>query len=223
MTFRFVTVAAVAFVVIPGAWAQGDVARGEEAFRQCAACHSLDAGAHLTGPSLSGVIGRAAGRAPGFRRYSNALKNSKITWTQQSLDQWMANPDKLVPGTSMRIRPLADASMRQDIVAFLQSTQSSGVASKGKNRMPDLKQASPGQRVTGIAYCPDAYRVTVSSGDIYTLWEFNLRFKTDSSSQGPLAGQPVLVGQGMQGDRAQVVFSTPAEIGHYIKQECDDA
>ncbi len=71
-------------------------------------------------------------------------------------------------------------------------------------------------------YCPDAYQVTVATGNTYTIWEFNLRFKTDSSSNGPLKGKPVLVGQGMRGDRAQVVFSEPAGIGNFIRRECTD-
>jgi len=51
-------------------------------------------------------------------------------------------------------------------------------------------------------------------------WEFNLRFKTDSSPNGPAPGKPVLVGQGMQGDRAQVVFSAPEEISSFIRKGC---
>ena len=73
-----------------------------------------------------------------------------------------------------------------------------------------------------MRYCPDAYQVTVATGDTFTLWEYNLRFKIDSSSRGPLAGQPVLVGQGMRGDRAQVVFSALTEISDFIRKECHD-
>jgi cytochrome c len=86
--------------------------------------------------------------------------------------------------------------------------------------MPNLKQVPSGRQVTDLQYCPDAYQVTVATGDTYTFWEFNLRFKTDSSLNGPLKGRPVVVGQGMQGDRAQVVFSAPGEIGSFIRREC---
>jgi len=122
----------------------------------------------------------------------------------------------------MRIRPLADVSMRLDIVAFLKASQTTGSGGQGRNWMANLKQATPEKRVTAVQYCPDAYQVTVATGATYTFWEFNLRFKTDSGSNGPLKGQPVLVGQGMQGDRAQIVFSTPAEIGTYIQNKCTD-
>jgi len=120
----------------------------------------------------------------------------------------------------MRIRPMADVSMRQDIVAFLKASQATGSIGKVKNRMANLKQAPPEKRVTAVHYCPDAYQVTVVTGATYTFWEFNLRFKTDSGSNGPLKGQPVLVGQGMRGDRAQIIFSTPSEIGTYIQNKC---
>ena len=52
-------------------------------------------------------------------------------------------------------------------------------------------------------------------------WEFNLRFKTDSSDVGPEPGNPVIIGAGMQGDRASVVFASPGEISSFIKQSCD--
>jgi cytochrome c len=222
MNIRLMIAASISLMFVPSAQAQGDVNRGAEAFRQCVACHSLDPGYHLTGPSLFGVIDRPAGKAKGFKRYSEALKGANISWTPKVLDQWLENPANLVPGTSMRIRPIADAAMRQDIIAFLKSSQSSGSENKGKSRMPDLKQVPPGRQVTSLKYCPDAYQVTVATGNTYTFWEFNLRFKTDSSSKGPLKGKPVLVGQGMQGDRAQVVFSEPAGISNFIRRECTD-
>ena len=59
-------------------------------------------------------------------------------------------------------------------------------------------------------------------GATYSLWGFNLRYKSDSSSRGPREGQPVLVGQGMRGDRAQVVFASPAEISEFIRKECSN-
>jgi cytochrome c len=62
--------------------------------------------------------------------------------------------------------------------------------------------------------------VTNAKDQTRAFWEFNLRFKTDSSPSGPEPGKPVLVSQGMQGDRAQVVFSKPAEISSFIRERC---
>jgi cytochrome c len=55
------------------------------------------------------------------------------------------------------------------------------------------------------------------------VWEFNLRLKTDSSEQGPPEGKPAIIGAGMRGDRASVVFSKPSEISSFIGAECRDA
>ena len=74
--------------------------------------------------------------------------------------------------------------------------------------------------MSAIRYCGDAYRVVTGDRRTRTFWEFNLRFKTDSSASGPPAGKPVIVGTGMQGDRAAVVFSRPEEISAFIRKEC---
>lgn len=215
------------------AGAEGNAQQGAQAFRQCAACHSLEPDRHLTGPSLAGVIGRPAGSAPGFTRYSDALAASGLTWDADTLDRWLADSAALVPGTNMRIGPIEDPGMRRDIVAFLEAAQgrSSGEATDNSSgggmmgrmqggRMMNLNEPAAKQRVTAISYCGDAYRVTLGTGKTFIFWEFNLRFKTDSSRDGPPSGAPAIVGQGMMGDRAQVVFAAPAEISAFIRKEC---
>ena len=72
-----------------------------------------------------------------------------------------------------------------------------------------------------IRHCGDSYYVTLGNGETSSFWEFNLRFKTDSSARGPVKGHPVLVGAGMGGDRAQVVFANPAEMSTYIRNHCE--
>ena len=72
-----------------------------------------------------------------------------------------------------------------------------------------------------IKHCGDAYTVETADGRKQKVWEFNLRFKTDSSKLGPSPGKPVVIGAGMQGDRASVVFASPAEISSFIKQACE--
>ena len=124
--------------------AQGDARRGEEAFRQCLACHSLEPELHLTGPSLIGIVGRPAGKTPDFKRYSTALANADFVWSRETLDRWLEGPEKLVPGTTMRIRPVAGAGMRQDVIAFLENYELPESADKNESGMPDLKQAPPG-------------------------------------------------------------------------------
>ena len=207
----------------------GDAKRGATAFRQCAACHSLEPDRHLTGPSLAGIVGRKAGTAAGFGRYSPALVDSGIAWTADTLDRWLASPGRLVPGTSMRVQGVAADATRRNLIAFLETATAARATGGGGmmggmrgGRLPNLKQLTPQRTVTAIRYCGDAYYVTLGSGVTETFWEFNLRFKTDSSRSGPAKGQPAIVGQGMQGDRAQVVFSEPGEISALIKKNCAD-
>jgi cytochrome c2 len=90
---------------------------GKQLFaRRCAGCHSLDR--DKEGPRLGGVYGRAAGSLKSFD-YSEALKNSGIVWNAEMLDRWLADPEKLVPGTDMNFRVL-DPADRQALVAYLQ-------------------------------------------------------------------------------------------------------
>ena len=84
----------------------------------------------------------------------------------------------------------------------------------------DLKKAPPQGQVTAISHCGDTYTVKTADGKVNKVWEFNLRFKTDSSELGPRPGKPVIVGAGMQGDRASVVFAAPSEISTFIKDAC---
>jgi cytochrome c len=200
-------------------WAAGDVQHGAQLARQCMACHSFAPGHHMTGPSLGGLWGRRAGTAMGFGRYSEALKGSTVIWGPATLDAWLRNPGALIPGNAMLFRGMPDAAARADLVAFLQAA-SEGRVKVPDQAPPDLKQAPSSDTVSAIRYCGDAYRVVMGDGKTRTWWEFNLRFKTDGSKNGPAAGKPVIVGNGMQGDRASVVFSRPEEISAFVRRHC---
>ncbi len=199
--------------------AEGDVARGAQAARTCIACHSFAPGRHMTGPSLAEVWGRKAGTAEGFTRYSDALKRSGLVWNKQNLDAWIKSPAALVPGNSMGFPGIADARTRADLVAYIEAF-STGRVTAPDHGLPNLKKADAVSQVTTIRYCGDAYRVTTADRKIHIFWEFNLRFKTDGSAEGPFAGKPVLIGSGMQGDRAEVVFARPEEISTLIQRQC---
>jgi cytochrome c len=90
----------------------------------------------------------------------------------------------------------------------------------GGGPVPNLRRLEPGQRVQAITFCRDAYRVTTADGAVHEFWERNLRFKTDSSPDGPERNAPAMLGAGMMGDRAQVIFATPEEISARIKPGC---
>jgi len=101
------------------AHAQGDAARGERYFVDCASCHSLTAGENGVGPSLAGVIGRKAGTLDDYR-YSPALKRSNIVWSPQTLETFIADPQKAVPANRMPYAGLTNAGERGDLIAYLQ-------------------------------------------------------------------------------------------------------
>lgn len=193
---------------------------GLKAYQACAACHSLEPGRNLTGPSLANLFGRKAGTVSTFQRYSDPLKQSGIVWNEQTLDAWLRDPAKLVPGNDMAFPGIKDERIRRELVAFLKTADSMPGAKPAGLRLPDLKKAGPDNTVQSIRHCGDTYFVTTGDGKIHKIWEFNLRFKTDISESGPNPGKPVIVGAGMRGDRSSVVFSGPAELGGFIKAQC---
>lgn len=102
----------------PVAAQQGDAEAGEKVFNRCKACHSIEAGQNRVGPSLAGVVGRKSGSAAGFT-YSDAMKNSNLTWTEENLDKYLTDPKGFVPGNKMAFAGLKDAAERQNVIAYL--------------------------------------------------------------------------------------------------------
>jgi len=96
-----------------------DAAVGKQLFAQCTVCHSID-GTNGVGPSLQGIVGRKAGTFAGFR-YSRAMKAASITWDDMSLNNYLADPQKVVPGNVMPFSGLADATQRADVIAYLKT------------------------------------------------------------------------------------------------------
>ncbi|MFY0677678.1 MAG: c-type cytochrome [Neptuniibacter sp.] len=95
-------------------------AAGKELFSKCSACHSLDASKNAFGPSLIGVVGRQAASLPRFA-YSDALKNSNITWDEENLRKWIAGNDTFVPGTRMRHVEITDKAEQDYLISYLKT------------------------------------------------------------------------------------------------------
>lgn len=94
-------------------------ASGAAVFAQaCAGCHALEAGLRSVGPDLHGLFGRRAGSLPGYP-YSAAMRASDIVWTAKTLDRFIADPQSVVPGTSMAFRGIADPQIRNRLIAYL--------------------------------------------------------------------------------------------------------
>ena len=110
-------------VLAPALCAAGtmpDIANGKATFStNCAVCHSIQVkGGPAEGPNLRGLIGREAGSQPAFSKYSAALKASTLIWRTTVLDEFLANPMAMVPGTIMPLR-IQDDKTRADVIAYL--------------------------------------------------------------------------------------------------------
>jgi cytochrome c len=117
---------------------RADSARGQRAFQRCYACHSLRAGEHdLPGPSLRGIIGRRAGTLPGFEfsvGMIEAGRSRKLVWTRETLDAFLVDPERMVPGTTMGGPGLPDAEDRRDVIDYLEQSARGGRAAPGRSR-----------------------------------------------------------------------------------------
>jgi len=118
-TIRPAATLGLLLLLMAAARADGDAARGEARFQDCAACHKLEAGSNNVGPSLHGIFERKAGALADFR-YSPAMKRSGISWTPETLDKFITDPQAMVPANRMPYAGMASASDRTDLIAYLQ-------------------------------------------------------------------------------------------------------
>jgi len=96
----------------------GDAKAGKKVFRKCSACHQLKEGRNGVGPSLHDVMGASAGQADGFR-FSSALQESGIVWTEESMTEFLADPKGFVPGNRMQFPGLKRDEDITNVIAYL--------------------------------------------------------------------------------------------------------
>jgi cytochrome c len=101
---------------------KGDPKAGEEIYGRCLACHSL--ASDRVGPRHCGLFGRRAGSVKGFE-YSDAMKHYKVVWNEKTLNRFLANPMKAVPGTNMTYAGVPDPKERADLIAYLKQANQS--------------------------------------------------------------------------------------------------
>jgi cytochrome c len=222
--------------------ADGNAARGQRVFGACAACHSLRPDQNMTGPSLAHLWNRKAGSLASFSRYSSAMKSANVEWNDKTLDEWIADPQHVIPGNQMTFEGIKDPKQRADLIAFLKQATEGGSSQIGQEsgqmrgmmggmggmggmmaggQAPNLKKLDAEDRVQAITHCKDTYSVTTADGQTHKFWERNLRLKTDTSGDGPEKNAPAFVRAGMMGDRADVIFADPSEISPLIASKCD--
>jgi cytochrome c len=129
---KFPGVGAVAFIALSGivlsgpALAEGDAAKGKEAYAKCGICHQVGATAQNTiGPELNKIVGAKAAAKPGFA-YSPGMKKlgeEGFVWTPENIDKWIANPKAMLPDSPMSqlFQGIPDAQERANIIAYLQT------------------------------------------------------------------------------------------------------
>ena len=123
---RSAIIAAALCCAVSGPVLAQDVAAGEKQFIICRACHQIGPNAkNAVGPVLNGVVGRKAGTYPGFN-YSEANKNSGITWSEEELQKYLANPQKVVPGTKMIFAGIKEPEKVNDVIAYLKQFKPDG-------------------------------------------------------------------------------------------------
>ena len=120
-SFSMLTAAtAVVFAALTGsALAAGDAASGEKVFAKCKACHQVGESAkNAIAPELNGLDGRKAGSVEGYH-YSDAMKDSGITWGEASFEEFIKNPKAKVPVTKMVFQGLSSDKEAGDVWAYL--------------------------------------------------------------------------------------------------------
>lgn len=117
-TLRVAAALAVLGLLATGAHADGDAEKGKKVFAKCKACHETSVEKNKVGPHLKGLFGRAAGSLEGFA-YSDAMKASGITWSEETLQTYLKDPKAVVPGTKMVFAGLKKEDDIENILAYL--------------------------------------------------------------------------------------------------------
>lgn len=153
----------------------GDPTAGRLVFRKCQACHSMEPGKNILGPSLSGVMGRKSASVDGYS-YSTAMKGANLTWDAATLDRYLSDPAKVVPGNKMPFPGLKTDHDRADVIAYIaaggtvpqakaqpqqQTAQQATPPSSPSQTAPSATRAP--QAAPSAEYIPDA-RYTLRSG-----------------------------------------------------------
>jgi cytochrome c len=115
-------VLAVAMIAaVPAAALAADAEAGKTVFNKCKACYQVGPGAkNGVGPMLNGIVGRKAGIEEGFN-FSDAVKNSGITWDEANLNEWLLGPSKKIPGTKMIFAGVKDDTDRANVIEYLKT------------------------------------------------------------------------------------------------------
>lgn len=166
--------AAAPVAAAPAAQASGneaEIARGRQVYKKCQACHSLEPGKNGLGPSLAAIIGQKAAHVDTYS-YSPAMKASGLTWDAETLDRYLTDPQKVVPGNKMPFPGLKTENERKAVIAYLAAGPNAAAAqaAPGAAQQPapsaqqaPPQQAAPQSAATAPGYLP-GIRYTLRTG-----------------------------------------------------------
>jgi len=154
---------------------QGDAVAGRQVFKKCQACHSLEPGKTILGPSLAGIVGRKSAADAGFS-YSPAMKQAALTWDAPTLDAYLAEPAKIIPGNRMPFPGLKNDHDRKDVIAFLAAPAApAGAPPAAKAAAPPASAAAaapqpgPGSAATYLTDAKYTLRTGIAEGKMVFL------------------------------------------------------
>lgn len=203
---------------------------GATVFNSCYYCHSLKPDVHLTGPSLAGLWGKKAGKVKGYELYTDGLKKSNVVWNEKSLEEWIRNPQKLVPSTTMPDPRIKDETFRQAIVEFLKIAMAKDGYEKVVSEKLITEKIANGQLpkfvrepgkfsvVKSVESCGQVYSIVLVDGAAKKVWKLNLSFKVMHGDFGPKENQPIMVPTGSMGDRFEIIFHSYKELSAMITE-----
>jgi cytochrome c len=120
---RKLVLAVAMIAAMPVAASAADAEAGKTVFNKCKACHQIGEGAkNAVGPNLTGVIGRKAAAVEGFT-YSDAMKNSGLTWDDATFKEYITDPKKKIPGNKMVFMGLKDAADQDNLLEYIKSAK----------------------------------------------------------------------------------------------------
>lgn len=123
---KIVLMAAAVVALSAGTAKAQDAAAGEHVFQVCKACHAIGEGAtNKVGPELNGLDGRKTGTAPGYT-YSEANKNSGITWNETEFKEYIRDPRAKIPGTKMIFAGIKNEKQASDLWAYIKQFNADG-------------------------------------------------------------------------------------------------
>ncbi len=120
MTLRIKTLATLIILVLAStaALAEGDAEKGEKVFKKCKTCHFVDKEKNKIGPHLVGIMGRTSGAVEGFK-YSKPMMEAGITWDEETIAAYLADPKGYIKGNKMAFPGLKKDNQIADVIAYI--------------------------------------------------------------------------------------------------------